>query len=161
MDCPAAGDVPSQPYIIDDPAETEEVEQAATLPADVESSELGKRKPAETGARPKISIKASSSSYACTIRAYDIRRTPEDRSSKRRSRDASRQEKPWQLFLDTPETAAADRTHKYLCTISEEGLQQLQACFSQQRAEDWGDVQRRVKLFVTDSVRQRLAGMKA
>jgi hypothetical protein len=95
---------------------------------------------------------ASGRSYACTI--YSC--TQQDRKHRK---------KYVQVFIRTPETKAATGRgtrkrhggHVYLCTTSQDGLQQLQA--SLQRARSWADVQRCVRPFVTDSKLQRLAGM--
>ncbi|WIA34505.1 hypothetical protein OEZ86_012828 [Tetradesmus obliquus] len=84
------------------------------------------------------------------------------RNSGNSGNSGSNKKKDWALFLHTPETLAAakrDPNHKYLCMITEEGLAQLQASFGQQRAKDWDDVLQRVQPWVTDVVRERLAGL--
>ncbi|WIA40714.1 hypothetical protein OEZ86_004405 [Tetradesmus obliquus] len=143
---------PELPSIIEAAAEADSSGEASAPPADDPACSKSDKQAQLGSSRPNsiISISVGSRSYACSLKAYG--------KSGSRAR---------QVFITTPETAAAERRHGkrsgYLFMADEEGLQQVQDGLM--GVKSWADVKRRVEPFVMQrskraaDVLQRLAEM--
>ncbi|WIA20410.1 hypothetical protein OEZ85_004828 [Tetradesmus obliquus] len=143
---------PELPSMSEAAAEADSSGEASAPPADDPACSKSDKQPQLGSSRPNsiISISVGSRSYACSLKAYG--------KSGSRAR---------QVFITTPETAAAERRHGkrngYLFMADEEGLQQVQDGLM--GVKSWADVKRRVEPFVMQrskraaDVLQRLAEM--